>query len=194
MTSAAANPLVPAPGGSAEQSALCGGQSPHPARPPPGPPPELRATPPSRQPCNVFQAAQPLPEPGARLASPGGAPWASQGPPLGLPGGGIRRRPEPVPAEEARGQEASVVLAVGAGQVLSPDNLTLSGAIWSGKYYYLWWWGYCYCCRCCCHYPHFYGSEGESLEMKSGLLDWILALPPTGCGIWVSSPLISEQQ
>lgn len=39
-----------------EQSTLCGRLSPSPARPPPGPPPELPATPPGRQPCNVFQA------------------------------------------------------------------------------------------------------------------------------------------
>lgn len=43
-------------GGREEQSTLCGRLSPSPARPPPGPPPELPATPPGRQPCNVFQA------------------------------------------------------------------------------------------------------------------------------------------
>lgn len=43
-------------GGREEQSTLCGRLSPRPARPPPGPPPELPATPRGRQPCNVFQA------------------------------------------------------------------------------------------------------------------------------------------
>ncbi|XP_024598819.1 transcription factor 15 [Neophocaena asiaeorientalis asiaeorientalis] len=84
MTSAAANPLVPAPRGSAEQSALCGGAVPSPGALPPGPPPELRATPPGRQPCNVFQAARLLPEPRSRALLPRG----------GSPDGGIWGRPQ----------------------------------------------------------------------------------------------------
>lgn len=73
------------------------------------PPPELQATPPGRQPCNVFQAAPLLPEPGATLACPGG-PSAPLRSPLGPRGGETGGAPAgggagcpPVPAEEAGG-------------------------------------------------------------------------------------------
>lgn len=103
MTSAAANPLVPAPGGSAEQSALCGGAVPSPGASAAGTPSGTAGDAPGRQPCNVFQAAQLLQSP-QPPASPGGSPAAQ------VPARPPRRRWRWLPTcpaeEEARGRGA----------------------------------------------------------------------------------------